>query len=63
MDDPARRLVWQPVTDECAIPDRAERLAALLATALERLLTSTLGVDFNADVSVHPDMPADRSPW
>jgi hypothetical protein len=64
MDHPAsRRLVWRSVSDSEHARKRADRLTALLAVALERRLTSGPSVDFNADVSVHPDMTADGSPW
>jgi hypothetical protein len=63
MDDLARRLVWRPVRDPETERVREQRLALLLATALERHLTSDRPVDSGADVSVHPDVAEDESPW
>jgi hypothetical protein len=52
------RLVEDPAPDQ-----RATRLAALLATGIERWLRGRGTVDFGRDMSVHPDGESERRTW
>ena len=52
------RLVEDPTPEE-----RATRLAALLASGIDRWLRSRGAVDFGRDMSVHPDGESERRTW